>query len=126
MTSIKSTILLAEDNLINQEIAIDMLEVMGYVADVANNGREAVEMCQKKHYDIVLMDCQMPIMDGFNATREIRNDEKTKTFRHYIIALTGNSLLGDREKCLESGMDNFLSKPFSYDQLQKMLAQYLK
>ena len=121
----KCTILLAEDNVINQEVAIDMLEIIGYKADVANNGKEAVEMCLKRHYDVILMDCQMPVMDGFDATRAIRNLEKTKKSKHIIIALTGNALLGDKEKCLKTGMDDFLSKPFSYEELKAILIKHI-
>lgn len=117
----KKTILLVEDNVMNQEVAIEMLDYMGYTVDIANNGEEAVQMSQHDHYDIILMDCQMPVKDGFEATRDIRHIEKTMNHRHYIIALTGNALIGDKEKCLKAGMDEFLSKPFTYDQLETIL-----
>ena len=122
----KVTILVAEDNIVNQEVVIDMLEVIGYTADIANNGEEAVEMCKNKQYDIVLMDCHMPVIDGFNATRMLRDIEKTKKYKQVIIALTGNALLGDKEKCLDAGMDDFLSKPFSYEQLKTILSLHIK
>lgn len=122
----KSSILLAEDNIMNQEVATEMLNFMGHTVDVASNGDEAVKMSQLKHYDIVLMDCQMPVKDGFAATRDIRSSEKTTKHRHIIIALTGNALIGDKEKCMDAGMDDFLSKPFSYEQLETKLGNHTK
>ena len=120
----KLSILLAEDNLINQEVAIDMIECMGHSVDIANNGKETLQMVQHNNYDIILMDCQMPVMDGFEAARELRRLETITQHRHFIIALTGNALIGDKEKCLAAGMDDFLSKPFGYDQLNSMLTLY--
>lgn len=119
-----SRILLAEDNVINQEVTIDMLELMGHNVDIACNGEEAVQMSQKNHYDIVLMDCQMPILNGFQATKKIRLLEIDKPHRHCIIALTGNALLGDGDKYRDAGMDDFLSKPFSYDKLKAILEKH--
>ena len=119
-----SKILLAEDNVINQEVTVDMLETMGHTVEIANNGEEAVKMSQKKDYDIVLMDCQMPLLDGYEATKAIRLMERRSHTRHCIIALTGNGLLGDREKCLDAGMSDFLSKPFSYEQLKSIIIKH--
>ncbi len=119
-----SRILLAEDNVINQEVTIDMLELMGHNVDLACNGEEAVQLSQKNHYDIVLMDCQMPILNGFEATTKIRSLEVDKPHKHCIIALTGNALLGDDDKYLEAGMDDFLCKPFSYEKLKTILEKH--
>ena len=109
-------ILVAEDNPINQKLALLMLEKMGYSADVAGNGLEVLDAIGNKEYDVILMDCQMPEMDGFNATRAVREKEKlmgvTSTKNAIqIIAMTANAMRGDREKCLGVGMDDYLSKP---------------
>lgn len=117
----RASILLVEDNEMNQEVATEMLNLMGCTVDIANNGEEAVQMSQQGHYDTILMDCQMPIKDGFEATKDIRRLEEDTDHHHYIIALTGNALIGDKERCLKAGMDNFISKPFSYDQLENVL-----
>ena len=119
----KPSILLAEDNIMNQEVAVDMLESMGYSVNVANNGVEAVQMSQQNCYDIILMDCQMPVKDGFEATKDIRQVDTDH--RPVIVAVTGNALAGDRERCLESGMDDFLSKPYSYEQLEAMMTKWI-
>ena len=109
-------ILIAEDNPINQKLALLMLDKMGYSADVAGNGLEVLEAVKAKDYDVILMDCQMPEMDGFSATRSLRSDEDGRGVRGtqqgiQIIAMTANAMRGDREKCLDSGMDDYLSKP---------------
>lgn len=124
-----ANILLAEDNAMNQEVAIDMMESMGYTADIANNGVEAVQKSQQNHFDIILMDCQMPVQDGFEATKEIRKlenmaNQNKENHRHIIIAITGNALTSDKEKCIEAGMDDFLSKPYSYTQLEAILSKW--
>ncbi|MDP2874583.1 MAG: ATP-binding protein, partial [Holophaga sp.] len=117
-------LLLAEDNLVNQHVAMAILKKLGLGADLANNGREAVEAVKNKDYDLVLMDCQMPEMDGFQATRTIREHEAGK--RHVaIIAMTANAMQGDRERCLESGMDDYLPKPVTIDNLKNALRQWL-
>jgi PAS domain S-box-containing protein len=117
-------LLLAEDNLINQRIALRLLQKLGLNADVANNGREAVEACERKQYDVILMDCMMPEMDGFEATAEIRRREGNR--RHTMIcALTANAMVGDREKCLESGMDDYVSKPVALGDLKAALDRLL-
>ncbi|THB69151.1 MAG: response regulator [Gammaproteobacteria bacterium] len=120
----KAKILLAEDNLVNQQVALGMLLKLGVDADIANNGREAYDNVCANDYDLVLMDCQMPEMSGFEATASVRNidGDKSKTT---IIALTANAMEGDREKCIESGMDDYLAKPFKPESLKEMLEKWL-
>jgi len=116
-------ILLAEDNLVNQDVAKDMLEQLGNQVDIANNGLEAVEMMQNRHYDIILMDIHMPIMDGIEATHKIRRLEQGTTEHITIIALTANAMTGDRERFLAEGMDGYLSKPFNKAALADVVMQ---
>jgi signal transduction histidine kinase/DNA-binding response OmpR family regulator len=113
-------ILLAEDNVVNQKVALKILNRMGYRADVACNGKEAVEAVERQRYDVVLMDVQMPEMDGLEATNKIRENLGEK--HPWIIALTANALQGDREKYLGIGMDDYLSKPIRVDELAKALS----
>jgi PAS domain S-box-containing protein len=113
-------ILLAEDNLVNQKVALRMLERMGYRADVAANGLEVIEALERQRYDVVLMDVQMPEMDGLEATRHIRRDRPSHD-QPYIIALTAHALSGDRERLIEQGMDAYISKPVRAEQLVKAL-----
>jgi two-component system, sensor histidine kinase len=119
-------ILLVEDNAVNREVAVGMLESLGCAAHSAENGRLGIEAMNAAAYDAVLMDCQMPVMDGLTATAEIRRREQhSGGARVPIIALTANAMEGDRERCLAAGMDDFLSKPFSQQQLATLLRRWL-
>jgi PAS domain S-box-containing protein len=122
-----ATILVVEDNLINQKITSFSLQKAGLTVTLANNGKEAVELFRKKSFDIILMDIQMPVMDGYDATREIRKIEMTKKNNIHtpIIALTANAMRGDAEKCIAAGMDGYISKPFKPEDLFKALANLL-
>ena len=111
-------ILLAEDNPVNQKVALRMLERIGYSAEVANNGVEALAALERGSYDIVLMDMQMPEMDGLEATRRIV-EKYDESERPYIIALTANAMQGDRERCIEAGMNDYISKPIRMEDLQE-------
>jgi two-component system, sensor histidine kinase len=123
-------ILLAEDNLVNQEIASAIIRVLGCAVDVVDNGRLAVAATRRVAYDLVLMDCRMPEMDGYDATRMIRQDEQERGLRSQkprlpIIGLTANALRGDRDLCLTAGMDDYLSKPYERADLCAMLERWL-
>ena len=112
-------ILLAEDNAVNQKLALRLLQQMGYRADVASNGLEAVESVQRQSYDVVLMDVQMPEMDGLDATRAIRKLETISQPR--VVAMTANAMQGDREMCIAAGMDDYISKPIRVSELVEAL-----
>jgi CheY-like chemotaxis protein len=113
-------ILLAEDHLVNQKVALKRLKQMGYRADVANNGLEVLEALNRQTYDVVLMDVQMPEMDGLEATRRIRTDIPSGK-QPQVIAMTANAMEGDRDKCLQAGMDQYLCKPIRITELKDVL-----
>lgn len=118
-------VLLVEDNLINQKVAYRMLEKNGHSVVTANNGKEALQVLADQEFDAVLMDVQMPEMDGLEATAAIRAGEEG-TDRHVpILALTAHALIGDRERCLSAGMDGYLAKPIQTAQLLQALAEVL-
>jgi PAS domain S-box-containing protein len=114
-------ILLAEDNIVNQKVALHMLARLGYRADVASNGAEALAAVHRQHYDIVLMDVQMPEMDGLESTKRMVKEFPSRKDRPWIIALTANAMQGDRELCLHSGMDDYISKPLRLTELSSAL-----
>ncbi len=117
-------LLLVEDNAVNREVALEVLANAGIQADFASNGLEAVEMVKRTHYDAVLMDCQMPVMDGFDATRRIRDDIR---FTHLpIIAMTANALEGDRERCIAAGMNDHIAKPLNIANFFATLTAWVK
>jgi CheY-like chemotaxis protein len=110
-------ILMAEDNLVNQKVAMSMLKRLGYKADVANNGLEVLQALHEKSYDVVLMDIQMPEMDGLEATRRIRDSGLNTR----IIAMTAHALEGDKAECLQAGMNEYITKPINIEELRKAL-----
>jgi two-component system, sensor histidine kinase and response regulator len=119
-------LLLAEDNPVNQEVALGILQIEGFDVTVAKNGVEAVEAFSTAAFDLVLMDCHMPELDGFEATRKIRSLEKHGNLKRVpIVALTANAMQQDREECLNAGMDDHLSKPYSRLQMRETLARWL-
>jgi CheY-like chemotaxis protein len=117
-------VLLVEDNLVNQKVAQRMLEKLGCRVETAQDGREALEKFSAETFDAVLMDCQMPVMDGFEATREIRRREANDG-RCPIIAMTAGAMQGDRERCLEAGMDDYVAKPVVKTELLRALREHL-
>ncbi len=118
--------MVAEDNAVNQIVAKLLLKELGLVADVVKTGREAIEAVAANNYALVLMDCQMPDIDGLEATRQIRSSEAL-TGRHVpIVAITAQAMQGDREKCIAAGMDNYISKPVSLVQLKEILLKYVE
>ena len=120
-----SRLLLAEDNLVNQEVAVDMLEQSGFKVDVASNGEEALRAVRNDRYSLVLMDCEMPVMDGFVATEKLRALESEMHLPQTpVVALTAHAVKGVREKCLASGMNDFLAKPFSFDEITAKVSQW--
>jgi len=118
-------VLIVEDNKINLMVAQAILESLGCSIEIAENGRNGIECMAAGGFDIVLMDCQMPEMDGFEATRVWRAREGEGAKRLTIVAVTANALKGDRERCLAVGMDDYLSKPFTRAQLVSTLARWV-
>jgi PAS domain S-box-containing protein len=118
-------VLLAEDNLVNQKVVTRLLEKRGHRVMVAGNGREALDALGRENFDLVLMDVQMPEMDGFETTAVIREKEKSSGVHQPVVALTANAMKGDRAQCLSAGMDAYLTKPIRSDELDALLATYL-
>ena len=119
-------LLLVEDHPVNQEYALQALQGLGVTVSLAENGIQALEMIQQESFDLILMDCQMPEMDGYQATAEIRNTEREGQLPHIpVIALTANAMQDDRERCLTAGMDDYVAKPFSRLQIRKVLTRWL-
>jgi CheY-like chemotaxis protein len=116
-------ILIVDDNTINQKLIMRILKILGEDADIVNNGAEALDAVLKKKYDIVLMDIQMPIMDGYEATRRIRTDVPREN-QPIIIAMTANALQGDQEKCIDIGMNDYMSKPILVDEVKRMMKKW--
>jgi CheY-like chemotaxis protein len=120
----KLRVLVVEDNPVNQRVAVRMLQRLGLGADVASDGLEAVESFSRQPYDLILMDCQMPGLDGYEATARIRQIEGTE--RHIpIVAMTASAMRGDRERCLEAGMDDYISKPVTIETLESVLGRWV-
>lgn len=116
-------ILVVEDNFINQKVVVGMLKKLGYGYEIANNGQECIDKLQPEKYALVLMDCQMPVMDGFIATENIRAEDRNNEV--IIVAMTANAMEGDRESCLEAGMNDYISKPINKGALSEMLLKWL-
>jgi CheY-like chemotaxis protein len=114
-------ILLVDDNPVNQMVALRLLKLIGLDADVAADGVEAVAAARRQEYDLILMDCEMPNLDGYGATAEIRQSEASGQHRARIIAMTANAMAGDRDKCLDAGMDDYLAKPIQLETLRATL-----
>jgi CheY-like chemotaxis protein/HPt (histidine-containing phosphotransfer) domain-containing protein len=121
-------VLIAEDNKVNQEVAREMLLIYGCEVHIAENGKRVLEALSRQSFDLILMDCQMPEMDGYEATRKIRETEPSSDSRERtpIVALTAHAMKGDRERCLDAGMDDYLSKPLSQNDLERVLAEWVK
>ena len=120
-----ANVLLVEDNEVNQKVAARILERLGCRVAIASNGREALERCAERSFDAVFMDCQMPELDGYDATRALRERERARHTRVPIVAMTAHALAGDREKCLEAGMDDYVTKPLRVEELRAALERWI-
>ena len=116
-------ILVADDYIVNQELVKEMLEMMDCEVDVADDGKETLEMFTENEYDIIFLDIQMPEMDGYEVARRIRQSSKGKKIP--IVAITANALVGDREKCLDAGMNDYMPKPIKGERLEEMLRKHI-
>ncbi|MFW5803834.1 MAG: response regulator [bacterium] len=119
-------LLLVEDNVLNQKLIFLTLSKYGFKIDVANNGQEALNKLDKKHFDVILMDLMMPVMDGLEATQNIRKREEENIYdkKNLIIGLTANTYDADREKCLRKGMDEYMAKPFDIEKFKSILSGF--
>jgi len=120
----KTRVLLAEDNKVNQMLAVALLKKRGYDVTVADNGREAFDLVQRSEFDVVLMDVQMPELDGFEVTALVRASEADSSRRLPIIAVTAHAMEGDRQRCLEAGMDDYVGKPIDPDKLEAAIQRW--
>ncbi len=120
-----ATILVVEDNLVNQKLALLQLKKLGYQGEAVNNGREAVQAATAQRFALILMDCQMPEMNGFEATAAIRATEARTGLHVPIIAMTANAMQGDREVCVGAGMDDYLTKPVRLETLRAVVERWL-
>jgi CheY-like chemotaxis protein len=119
-------LLVAEDNIVNQKVAERMLDKLGYGVDIVTNGQDALGALEQSSYAAILMDCQMPVMDGFEATTAIRaREDKDARPRTPIIAMTANAMKGDRERCIEAGMDDYVPKPVRMKELAAALERWV-
>ncbi|NJL02961.1 MAG: response regulator [Spirulinaceae cyanobacterium SM2_1_0] len=124
--SAEKAILVAEDDPNNSEVLLELLSSLGYEADFVGNGQQVMEQLAALHYNLVLMDCQMPVMDGYEATRRIREREaRSQQPGTPIVGVTAHAMIGDREKCLAAGMDDYLSKPIQLPELSALLDRWL-
>lgn len=117
-------VLLAEDNAFNQKVAVAMLKKLGFQPEVANNGLEVLDKISTTNYALIFMDCEMPLMNGYETTAKIRTHEKENAQHIPIVAMTAHNSPEDREHCLSAGMDDYISKPFKIDELQAVLARW--
>ncbi len=122
----RGSILVVEDNPVNQRVAQGLLKRLGFSCEIADNGKLALQRLQEQTFDCVLMDCQMPVMDGYESTRQLREFERGSGEHQVVIAMTANAMKGDVERCLASGMDDYLSKPVSRKALDQKLSEYLE
>ena len=118
-------VLVAEDSAINQQVVCARLAKLGITPHVVGNGGEAVKACERIDFELILMDCQMPEMDGFAATQLIRRHEQQSGRHVPIVAMTANAMAGDRERCIAAGMDDYASKPVTLDQLRQIIERWL-
>lgn len=118
-------VLLVEDNVVNQKVACSFLKKLKIVPEIAVIGREAVTKTLAAHYDLILMDCMMPQLDGYQATGEIRNNDRNPCHLSPIVAMTANALAGDRDKCMQAGMNDYLPKPIHFDDMKSMVKKWL-
>jgi CheY-like chemotaxis protein len=121
---LKARVAIAEDNSVNRTIALAYLEQIGVEATAVKNGRELLDLIGRESFDLILMDCQMPGMDGYAATRAIRASNQAGGRRIPIVAMTAHALVGDRERCLAAGMDEYIAKPFSPEELEGVLRKF--
>jgi CheY-like chemotaxis protein len=119
------SVLLAEDNVVNQHVATHMLRRLGCDVEIAANGHEALDLVEHHHFDIVLMDCDMPGMNGFDATTALRNNPRPELAQIAIIALTAHASLEIRQQCMDVGMNDYLQKPYKLDELEDILKKWM-